>query len=377
MKSQAYDKPQIMSKLLQNTSPLHRAAMRKTTDDDHRVHTSAAPRFRHSFSRIAAEPGAPINSSPSSVTFCPLFPQRCPFGGACHKCPPRVQAKGKIGRSGDEYEREADDIARKVESSPPPPPEGSFNKKRSVHQIPNYSCRKTGFDQDTAAHRSAGRPLTSTTRNFMESRFGADFRHVRLHTDEYANHAALRLKSRAFTQGNHIWLGKGESEQNKKLMAHELTHVVQQGRNQFLSNSLSVHQFTSGPIIQRTTVTVRENCRGTQEEIEAAVADARIGIGRIADPEARECLLDELNDANVVCDRDDICGEASYAGSTIYVYNWGGGCPSLPALLVHETSHKCKFWWTEEFAEACENEAYGGRGATPPGPGEEGGICEL
>ena len=42
---------------------------------------------------------------------CPMSPQRCPFGGACHSCPPRVQAKLKIGQPGDKYEQEADRVA--------------------------------------------------------------------------------------------------------------------------------------------------------------------------------------------------------------------------------------------------------------------------
>ena len=55
----------------------------------------------------------------------------------------------------------------------------------------------------------------------------------------------------------------------------------------------------------------------------------------------------------------------------------GGACPLLAVLLVHEVAHKCKFFSREKFAEACENETYGDRGATPPDLGEEGGSCEL
>ncbi len=376
MKSQVHDKPQLPSRLVKNTGMPRHAAVQKAPDEELRPVISAGARFNHSFSQVAAAVSrAQVDGQPTSMAFCPLFPQRCPFGGACHACPPRVQAKLKIGKPEDEYEQEANKIASIVESSPPP--EGYFNMKGSVQQVSNDGSGRTGFDQGIVANKSVGRPLTSATRHFMEPRFGVDFRRICLHTDKYANHAASQIMSRAFTLGSHIWLGKSEKEQDKQLMAHELAHSVQQSRNQLLSNRVNIQQFTSDPMIQRTTVEVRAGCRGTQQEIEAAIADARIGIGRIANAEAKECLLDELNDANVVCDRDDGCGEASYAGSTIYVYNWGNGCPSLPALLVHETSHKCKFWWTEKFAEACENEAYGGRGATPPEPGEEGGVCEL
>ncbi|WP_019960113.1 eCIS core domain-containing protein [Woodsholea maritima] len=74
----------------------------------------------------------------------------------------------------------------------------------------------------------AGRPLPASVRNFMEPRFGEDFSDVRIH-DEAQDHAtAARIGARAFTYKNRIWMGKGESVDNKRLMAHELTHVVQQ-----------------------------------------------------------------------------------------------------------------------------------------------------
>ncbi len=62
----------------------------------------------------------------------------------------------------------------------------------------------------------------------MEPRFGVDFGQVRLHTDEQARESASQIQARAFTYGNNIWLGEGANESDKGLMAHELTHVVQQ-----------------------------------------------------------------------------------------------------------------------------------------------------
>jgi hypothetical protein len=63
----------------------------------------------------------------------------------------------------------------------------------------------------------------------MEPRFGVDFSHVRLHADSDAQETSSKLHARAFTYGDQIWLGNGESEQDRNLMAHELVHVVQQG----------------------------------------------------------------------------------------------------------------------------------------------------
>ena len=69
-------------------------------------------------------------------------------------------------------------------------------------------------------------PLPVRTR--LESLFGFDLRWVALHTGPVANAAALRLQARAFTVGRHIFLRAGESPQDVALLAHEVTHAVQQ-----------------------------------------------------------------------------------------------------------------------------------------------------
>ena len=73
-----------------------------------------------------------------------------------------------------------------------------------------------------------GRALPKELRGFMEPRFAADFSNVRLHDQASERHVARRIGARAFTRGQHVWLGPGESAGDKRLMAHELTHVVQQ-----------------------------------------------------------------------------------------------------------------------------------------------------
>lgn len=79
-----------------------------------------------------------------------------------------------------------------------------------------------------------GMPLPPDLREEFEGRFGADFRRVRLHTDPHAALAAQALQARAFTRGEDIYFapgqGPGASPEAKKLLAHELTHVVQQQR---------------------------------------------------------------------------------------------------------------------------------------------------
>jgi hypothetical protein len=80
---------------------------------------------------------------------------------------------------------------------------------------------------------SLGSPLPPAVRGFMEPRFRADFRNVRIHTGHHAARLNRRLSAQAFATGNHIFFGKDrfqpESEEGKELIAHELTHTIQQG----------------------------------------------------------------------------------------------------------------------------------------------------
>lgn len=81
--------------------------------------------------------------------------------------------------------------------------------------------------------RSAGQPLDAQTRAFMEPRFGHDFSKVRVHKDEKAAESAYSVNALAFTVGQDIVFGEGQfqtqTEVGQKLLAHELTHTIQQG----------------------------------------------------------------------------------------------------------------------------------------------------
>lgn len=81
---------------------------------------------------------------------------------------------------------------------------------------------------------SPGRPLDSTTRAFMEPRFGYDFGRVRVHADAPAAESARAVGALAYAVGRDVVFGQGQyapaTPEGKKLLAHELTHVVQQSR---------------------------------------------------------------------------------------------------------------------------------------------------
>ena len=81
--------------------------------------------------------------------------------------------------------------------------------------------------------RSPGQPLDSATRSFMEPRFGADFSNVWVHTDAKAAASAKAVNALAYTVGNNVVFGESRyapsSHDGSRLLAHELTHVRQQG----------------------------------------------------------------------------------------------------------------------------------------------------
>lgn len=77
-----------------------------------------------------------------------------------------------------------------------------------------------------------GAPLDNDTRGFMESRLGADFSDVRVHTDATASESARSVQAHAYTVGSDVVFQSGkyapENDSGKRMLAHELTHVVQQ-----------------------------------------------------------------------------------------------------------------------------------------------------
>jgi len=83
-----------------------------------------------------------------------------------------------------------------------------------------------------AVLKSSGRPLDRETRRYMEARIGFDFSKVRVHTDTQAAASARSLEARAYTVGSHVVFAGGryapQSTEGRRLLAHELTHVVQQ-----------------------------------------------------------------------------------------------------------------------------------------------------
>ncbi|MBE9515177.1 MAG: DUF4157 domain-containing protein [Chloroflexi bacterium] len=176
-----------------------------------------------------------------------------------------IQAKLKVGQPGDVYEQEADRVADAVMRMPEPgvqrQPEKENEEEKKLLQTTPFARQITPLVQrqveeeeeknlqtkGTSGHlskvhpdlesriqalRGGGQPLPESVRAFFEPRFGYDFSQVRLHTDTQAAESAQALNARAFTAGGNIVFGSGQYEPKtatgRKLLSHELTHVVQQ-----------------------------------------------------------------------------------------------------------------------------------------------------
>jgi uncharacterized protein DUF4157 len=128
--------------------------------------------------------------------------------------------------------------------------------------------------------RSPGQPLDAETRAFMEPRFGHDFSDVRVHTNSKATESAQAVNALAYTVGRDVVFGAGqytiETSVGKRLLAHELTHVVQQNhiRNSSVQAKLGV-----GPT---------EKALGRLAEQQWEKSDPLLTIGKVDDSYERE-----------------------------------------------------------------------------------------
>ena len=112
-----------------------------------------------------------------------------------------------------------------------------------------------GVAAEIANAKPAGAPLPHAVRSFMEPRFGADFGKVRLHTGDHAAKLSRKVNAQAFTHGAHIFFGKDrfqpDTHQGKELIAHELTHTIQQGEAVQRSPDVTVRERAGGAQLQR------------------------------------------------------------------------------------------------------------------------------
>jgi LAS superfamily LD-carboxypeptidase LdcB len=145
--------------------------------------------------------------------------------------PKIIQTKLAVNEPGDEDEQEADRIAETVMRMPD---SGSTGKHTvQAKEVPD-DTPEVPHDVDTyiSTIQGRGQSLSESVRNFFEPRFGYDFSQVRIHTDHQASESAQKVNALAYTIGSDIVFDAGqyipESSAGKRLLAHELAHVVQQ-----------------------------------------------------------------------------------------------------------------------------------------------------
>src|SRR6185436_3409250 len=168
-----------------------------------------------------------------------------------------------FGSPNDVYEKEADAAADKVLGTLTPEPI-NFSPGKNIVSRKCAACeeeekihRKESSSDSTSAAPSivhdvlsaGGRSMDSETRSFMELRFNYDFSNVKIHDNDLAAKSAGSINALAYTSGNNVVFNSGQyntnSDSGKRLLAHELTHVVQQegvfkktsGKSQSLENN--------------------------------------------------------------------------------------------------------------------------------------------
>jgi hypothetical protein len=168
-----------------------------------------------------------------------------------------IQRKLTVSQANDPQEREADRVADQVMRAATPQSsdssagvlqrkcecgggqcDGCRNQSAALEPVPTKRAGPVDSSKPAApsivheALRSSAQPLDAATRHFMESRLGEDLSGVRVHTNTEAAQAAEAVSARAYTVGQNVVFGSGEyaptTSPGRTLLAHELTHVIQQ-----------------------------------------------------------------------------------------------------------------------------------------------------
>lgn len=191
--------------------------------------------------QTSRKPLSPVNprkpelrraAAPAAPTLAPLIQrkQACSCGGTCPRCSEAASGL-RVSHPGDAQEREADRVAAHIVGSSAAtaaPPIAAAGP--AIARKPQAAA--TAAAAGIAPSHNSGQPLPAATRAFMEPRFGHDLADVRVHTDDTAAASADALGARAYTVGNDVTFARGHydthSSAGNTLLAHELTHVIQQ-----------------------------------------------------------------------------------------------------------------------------------------------------
>ncbi len=246
--------------------------------------------------------------------------------------------------------------------------EGKLQRQATQSQsnLPSGNHPPYSFQKQLIASKGAGSPLPNATHHHMGKALGSDFSTVRVHTDSEAQQMSQEIHAKAFTHGTDIYFNKGQynpsSTGGKKLLAHELTHVVQQNgasiKKQSESTTIQAMRMGQGNPPRRFN---RFNGRQVPQEEQDRVNNAVDQIREVVnDPgqyqschnyfrdecptRGRNSLPQMFNDATLW--RADNPGAYAFTWPN---YNhiaytesgYGSGATSLARTLVHELLHNC------------------------------------
>lgn len=177
-------------------------------------------------------------------------PVAAPTQSIQRKCAECEKEDKKVHRMKDK--KEEDKIQKKDDNKE----EEKLQKKESG----SISASSTGVSNYVSSLSSKGNPLPAQVNQFYSSRMGFNFSNVKLHTDKQAAESAKNINAKAYTIGNNIIFNEGqyntESEEGKKLMAHELTHVMQQNNGRVTQLQMKTEndgETTDQPVEQEQT----------------------------------------------------------------------------------------------------------------------------
>jgi hypothetical protein len=301
--------------------------------------------------------------------------------------PPAIQYKLTINQPGDRYEEEADRVATRVTGMAQPgmakglngrdcesaPPEGAARDQREDEDMVMAQPAAGGLTAggsaavapslagSLAGTRGGGSPLPDATRSFMEPRFGHDFGSVRVHTDDRAASMARALNAEAFTLGGDIYFGPGRytpaTSSGQWLLAHELTHVVQQ-------NGGSAH----GPAASDDEHIQRFSLRGFPPAEETAMKAAiPVAVSKVAACNKLSRFTRGAIIMALMTKRFDYVPDLGLCGWTFpsawYIEVGKSAfstsvCCDLASTLAHEASHNGA-WKTESGAREMECDCFG------------------
>jgi len=175
----------------------------------------------------------------------------------------KVQKKGekeedkKVQKKCADCENEDKKAQKKEEKKDEKPVQAKFKESNSVNE---------GVENTLNSSKGGGSAMDKNTKQEMESGFGADFSDVNIHTDSKAVQMSEQLGAQAFTHGSDVYFNKGkynpESKEGKHLLAHELTHTIQQTGSKAQNNvqKKDMLQLSTMPWnISRWTTQVRES----------------------------------------------------------------------------------------------------------------------